>query len=104
MDERRFDHLTRIISEQPDRRSMLKAASGGALAVLGASVLGRTADAQDVVAEGKGFKGSKCDDNNDCKKGLVSAITRTSASTRRTAAARRATPAGRRRIAAATRT
>lgn len=71
MDERRFDDLTRTIGEQTDRRGMLKAATGGALGLLGLSALGRGAAAQEVSAEGKGFKGSKCDKSKECKKGLV---------------------------------
>lgn len=71
MDADRFDHMTRMLGEQRDRRGMVKAATGSALAVLGMGALGRAALGQEVSAEGKGFKGNKCDNNNDCKKGLV---------------------------------
>jgi hypothetical protein len=67
----RFDRLSRTIGAQTDRRGMLKAAAGGTLALLGVGALGRpAAAAQDVTAESNGFKGDKCDNNNDCKKGL----------------------------------
>jgi hypothetical protein len=67
----RFDRLARTVGDQTDRRSMLKTAAAGALALTGMGALGRVAFGQDVEAEKqKGFKGDKCNNSNDCKKGL----------------------------------
>lgn len=71
MDDSRFDALSRAIGEQTDRRRMLKTATAGTLAAVGLGALGRVALGQDVVSESSGFKGDDCDENNDCKKGLV---------------------------------
>jgi hypothetical protein len=70
VDDNRFDSLTRKVGEQTDRRSMLKAATAGALGLMGLGVLGREALAQDVSIESKGYDGDKCQKNKDCKKGL----------------------------------
>ena len=71
MDANRFDRLSRTVGEQTDRRMMLKTAAAGTLAAVGMGALGRVALGQDVTVESKGFKGDKCNNNNDCKKGLV---------------------------------
>jgi hypothetical protein len=71
VDQYRFDTLARHIGQQADRRSMIKTAAAGTLAVLGMGAVGRAALGQDVDAESNGFKGDSCDDSNDCKKGLV---------------------------------
>jgi hypothetical protein len=71
VDQNRFDHLTRHIGEQTDRRSMFKTAAAGTLALLGVGAFGRAALGQDVGAESQGFKGDSCDENKDCRKGLI---------------------------------
>lgn len=71
VDTNRFDSLTRAVGEQSNRRRMLKTAAGGTLAMLGLGAVSRVALGQDVGAESQGFKGDSCDDNKDCRKGLV---------------------------------
>lgn len=71
MDQNRFDTLTRHIGEQTDRRSMFKTAAAGTMALLGMGALGRVTLGQDVDAESNGFKGDKCDDDDDCRRGLI---------------------------------
>ena len=71
MDADRFDRLARNVGEQTDRRNMLKTAAASALALTGMGALGRVAFGQEVSAEAnKGYKGDKCKNNSDCKKGL----------------------------------
>jgi hypothetical protein len=70
MDANRFDALSRVVGEQTDRRGMIKAAAGGALALLGAGALSRVALGQEVGAESQGFDGDQCKKNSDCRKGL----------------------------------
>ena len=70
MDGNRFDALSRVVAEQTDRRGMVKAAAGGALALLGTGVLGRAALGQEVSTESNGFDGDECKKNQDCRKGL----------------------------------
>ena len=70
MDHNRFDHLTRAVGEQTDRRRMLKTAAAGTLVALGMSSVSRVALGQDVTAEANGFEGDSCVDSSDCKKGL----------------------------------
>lgn len=71
MDANRFDTLARAIGEQTDRRRIVKTAAGGTLAMLGLGAISRAALGQDVTAESNGFQGDSCDNNNDCKKGLL---------------------------------
>ncbi len=71
VDGNRFDNLTRVIGAQTDRRSILKTATGGTLAMLGLGAISRVALGQDVEAESNGFKGDSCTANSDCKKGLI---------------------------------
>ncbi len=71
MDDKRFDNLTRRIGAETSRRTMIKTAAGGTLAVLGLGSIARVALGQDVSAEDQGFEGDDCDTSNDCKKGLV---------------------------------
>jgi hypothetical protein len=71
VDQNRFDSLTRRVGAQSDRRSMIKTAAAGTMALLGMGAVGRVALGQDVSSESNGFKGDDCDDNKDCKKGLV---------------------------------
>ena len=100
MDANRFDALSRIVGEQANRRDALKATVGGALGLLGLTVL-------DEDALGKGYDGQKCKKNKNCKTGLHCKAARRSARRIRAAAAttmavaRRATPARTTTIAAA---
>lgn len=70
MDSNRFDNISRMVGEQSDRRSMLKTAAGGALALAGLGAVGRVALGQDVSAEG-GYKDQNCSKDANCKKGLI---------------------------------
>lgn len=56
MDATRFDALSRTVGAQTGRRGMLKAATGGALGLLGLAALGDSAFAKE------------CENNKDCKK------------------------------------
>jgi hypothetical protein len=69
VDSNRFDHLSRLIGAQTDRRSMFKTAAASGLAIAGLGALGRTALGQDVNIEA-GFEGDSCDSNSDCRRGL----------------------------------
>jgi hypothetical protein len=75
VDTNRFDNISRKIGEQTDRRGMLKTAAGGTLAILGLGAVSRVAFGQEVSAEA-GFKGQNCDEDNDCKRGLICNQTR----------------------------
>ena len=65
MDDSRFDRLTRQVARQTDRRTMVRTAAGGALALLGLGAAGRGAAAQ------SGREGGNCFSNADCETGLV---------------------------------
>ena len=71
MDANRFYSLSRSIGMQRNRRDMLKTAAAGTLAIAGVGAFGRAALGQEVSAEAQGFKGDKCKNNSDCKKGLT---------------------------------
>jgi hypothetical protein len=71
VDEKRFDHLSRIVGDQTDRRHMFKAVAGSALAAVGLAGLARTALGEDVTTESRGYKGDSCFDSTDCRTGLV---------------------------------
>ena len=62
MDANRFDSLARVVGSSADRRGLLKAATGGALGLVGLSALTNRALADDVVADAR-----KCNKNKDCK-------------------------------------
>lgn len=71
MDANRFDNLTQNVGEQKTRRTMIKAAAGSTLAVLGIGAVGRVALGQDVSAEARGFRRDDCSRNADiCRRGL----------------------------------
>lgn len=53
MDTRKFDDITRALSDRASRRTVLKGVAGGGVAALLAAVGLRGAQAQDVTAEGK---------------------------------------------------
>ena len=57
MDANRFDSLARVVGSSPDRRGLLKAATGGALGLVGRSTLTDQALA----------KKRHCQKDNDCK-------------------------------------
>jgi hypothetical protein len=65
MDDSRFDRLTRHIGHQTDRRSIVKTALGGTLALLGLGLAGRGAGAQ------SGREGGSCFTDADCETGLI---------------------------------
>ena len=71
MDANRFDNLARNVGEQSSRRTMIKAAAGTTLAMLGLGAVGRVALGQDVQAEARGFRRDDCSWNaNICRRGL----------------------------------
>jgi hypothetical protein len=55
MDANRFDALARVMGTSPDRRNLLKAATAGALGLVGLSALSNSALAE------------RCDTNRDCR-------------------------------------
>lgn len=65
MDAERFDALSRRIGKRTDRRTMLRAAAAGTLALAGLGAAGRAAQASD------GRDGSSCFANSDCETGLI---------------------------------
>jgi hypothetical protein len=65
MDTNRFDALARVVGTSPDRRDLLKAATGGALSLVGLSALTDRALARDCNKD----KDCKGDDVCDKKKG-----------------------------------
>jgi hypothetical protein len=65
MDDSRFDRLTKQVAQQSDRRTIVKTAMGGTLALLGLGLAGRSAGAQN------GFEGGRCFTDADCETGLV---------------------------------
>jgi hypothetical protein len=66
MDARNFDRLSRHVGAQRMRRTMLRSALGGALALLGAGAVGR-----EVTAAATGYNGDPCFTAADCQTGLV---------------------------------
>jgi hypothetical protein len=58
LDANRFDGIARVVGSSPDRRDLLKAATGGALGLVGLSAL------QDDAAAGN----RNCETNKDCGK------------------------------------
>jgi hypothetical protein len=71
VEDMNFDRLSRAISEQTNRRGMLKVAAAGTLAALGLGAVGRAALGQDVTAEARGYRRDDCSRNaNICRQGL----------------------------------
>jgi hypothetical protein len=62
MDANRFDAIARAVGSSSDRRDLFKAATGGALGLVGLSALASDALADDVGAEAK-----HCNKDKDCK-------------------------------------
>ena len=78
MDDKRFDSLTRQVGQQADRRTMVKTALGGALAVLGIGVLDQQGEARTRNKSRRnrrenetGYEGDECLTGDDCLTGLV---------------------------------
>lgn len=65
MDEKEFDRLARRVGTQANRRTMLRAAAGGGLALFGLGAMRRQ------VAAADGREGSQCFTNSDCETGLI---------------------------------
>src|SRR5215217_2017711 len=65
MDDSRFDRLTRQVAQQTDRRTMVKTAIGGTLALLALGTIGRKVEAE------SGREGGNCFTDADCETGLV---------------------------------
>jgi hypothetical protein len=64
VDNQRFDRLSRHVGRQTTRRSALKAAAGGTVALLGLGAVSRKAAAV------TGLNGDSCDTSADCRDGL----------------------------------
>ena len=62
MDANRFDAIARVVGTSSDRRDLFKAATGGALGLVGLSALASDALADDVGAEAK-----HCNKDKNCK-------------------------------------
>ena len=62
MDANRFDTLARVVGSSADRRGLLRAATGGALGLVGLSALADRALADEVVDEAR-----HCNKDKDCK-------------------------------------
>jgi hypothetical protein len=74
LDDNRFDSLTRQVAQQSTRRTMVTAAMGGALALLGLGGLGQSSAARNKRGNNQsnrtGFEDDECATNTDCLKGL----------------------------------
>jgi hypothetical protein len=81
MEDRDFDSLTRQVGEQADRRTMVKTALGGTLALLGIGGLSRQSEARNNNnnknngknnrrANQTGYEDDPCATSADCLKGL----------------------------------
>jgi hypothetical protein len=62
MDANRFDAIARVVGTSSDRRDLFKAATGGALGLLGLSALADGALGEDVGTEAK-----NCNKDKNCK-------------------------------------
>lgn len=65
MDDSRFDRLARQVGRQASRRTMVRTAAGGALALFGLGRATRQAGAQ------SGREGGNCFTDADCETGLL---------------------------------
>jgi hypothetical protein len=72
MDDKRFDYLTRQVGQQSDRRTMVKTAIGGTLALLGIGGLAQQGEARNRRNNNQqtGFEDDDCETSDDCRKGL----------------------------------
>ena len=77
MDDKRFDSLTRKVGQQANRRTMVKTAVGGTLALLGIGGLTQQSEARNNRKSSKnrranqtGYEDDPCATSDDCLKGL----------------------------------
>lgn len=72
MDDCSFDRLTRQIGRQSDRRTMVKAAAGGTLALLGlAGFAGQSEGKNNKNTRRTGYEDDPCAVSDDCLQGLT---------------------------------
>jgi hypothetical protein len=70
MDDKRFDYLTRQVGKQANRRTMVKTAVGGTLALLGIAGLDQQSEARNNRTK-TGYEDDPCATNDDCLQGLT---------------------------------
>ena len=70
MDDKRFDYLTRQVGQQADRRTMVKTALGGTLALLGLGGLTQQSEARNNRNPRTGYEDDPCATSDDCLQGL----------------------------------
>ena len=79
MEDNRFDSLTRHVGRQTARRTMIKTAFGGTLALLGIGIVDQASEARrrnrnkstkNRRSNQSGYEGDECASNDDCLKGL----------------------------------
>ena len=81
MDDKRFDYLTRQVGQQSDRRTMVKTAVGGALALLGIGAVAGQSEARNRNNNNNnnnrnrrrnqtGYEDDPCASNEECLEGL----------------------------------
>ena len=79
MEDNRFDSLTRHVGRQTARRTMIKTAFGGTLALLGIGIHEQASEARrrnrnkstkNRRSNQSGYEGDECASNDDCLKGL----------------------------------
>ena len=71
MDDTSFDRLSRQVGQQADRRTMLKTAVGGTLALLGLGGFAGLVEGKNNNSRRTGFKDDPCATSADCLKGLT---------------------------------
>jgi hypothetical protein len=71
MDDKRFDYLTRQVGQQADRRTMVKTAVGGTLALLGLAGFAGQSEGKNNNSRRTGFKDDPCATNDECLQGLT---------------------------------
>jgi hypothetical protein len=72
MDDKQFDSLTRQVGQQANRRTMVKTALGGTLALLGVGGLAGQSDARNNRNNRRtGYEDDPCAANDDCLQGLT---------------------------------
>jgi hypothetical protein len=79
VEDNRFDSLTRHVGRQTARRTMIKTAFGGTLALLGIGIVDQASEARrrnrnkstkNRRSNQSGYEGDECASNDDCLKGL----------------------------------
>ena len=74
MDDTRFDRLTRQVGQQSDRRTMVRAALAGSLALLGLGVRDQASEARrrrNRRAHLVGYEDDPCETDDECLTGLT---------------------------------